>query len=77
MFNDDQFNTVRPQLGAGRYLNQFRIQDTIGKWYDDVDEGEDFSFALTLLMPDFEYPTWSARTIQDFLTAVLETQGSI
>lgn len=48
-----------------RYYLASQLQYQLIK--DRYDEDELFRFCILTLMPDFEYPDWSHRTISEFL----------
>lgn len=49
---------------AHQYLSRFSQYETIGSLYDEDDM---LSEAILTLMPDFEYPDWSHKSVPEFL----------
>lgn len=54
------------QQQAMTLLKSYPLDATIAEFYDD----EDFSNACILLIPCFEYPEWSYKTVSQVLKYV-------
>jgi len=57
---------MRDQQQAMTLLQSYPLDATIAELYDD----EDFSSACILLIPYFEYPDWSYKTVSQVLKYV-------
>lgn len=62
--------TTQAQTSAIVLLNTYNKKTKIADLYDDDD---DFSSALTCLIPDFEYPNFSYLTIGEVLSRIEKT----
>lgn len=62
--------TTQAQTSAIVLLNTYNKKTKIADLYNDDD---DFSSALTCLIPDFEYPNFSYLTIGEVLSRIEKT----
>ncbi|KKK49590.1 hypothetical protein LCGC14_3133530 [marine sediment metagenome] len=59
------------ELEAYQVLETFPKRSKIAKWYDDPDHGDKLQEAIFVLMPDFEYPSFSYMTIGAFMKRIM------